>query len=929
MSLYMRQVPEEAFTNTVTPQFLLRVGGLPITTLDPLNFERTTRWLDAVLLLESLLAARKDGLVDGLHEAVNIHKEDQALRRKLINLKRNVFNMDLLVNLKDASQIASVLPSETAALLNEWLDLCDRYQNISRRGPEILSQELGQKRALLKEIINLPDFRKGVLLASPVLNDAIDAYLGSDNLKLARKSRTVEHSLLEYLFRMACKTSPFSTFTSVSFGTFAQTQEVGEQDIDLCIASMEKQSFTRLNMMLLSRLSAQILAAPDVKWSIPVRLTTGWRILNGKVKYIRRKVNAEEHDGPVAKVLDFVQENIIQLPVGSLLRQIIELMEDGHEERLDALIVYLRAHDRHSRSEEEIKRYLQHLLRLSFLIVPAFQLDIHNDRPLAAYRKNLYAIAVPRLNQLADSLGEVEALVDRYATASFPARREIRAEIKAKVTDCYRMPGQPESAIFLPKTLLYEDTAIKPQRLAVNSANWQTLLNQASELQSLLPIFDIKLPDKLMMRGYFQGRFGTGQRCDDFLAFADTYNQDFLQVQKQGLMRTAGGSNELKALENHFNLPEVDKLNEARQEVARYVRQAHARLLPGEKELILGDEFFAAITPHVPHNLGVIQSNAFFSQFASVDQEQLLIVNQIYSGLTLLFSRFAYCFANESGGSIASRLRAALRQLQPPGTVFAELKGGYEATNLNLHPAVTPYELVCPGELSTRPIDEQIPLEDLFIQHDAKTGQLHLASKRLGKEVIPLYLGFLMPLALPEIQQILLNFSYLTMCPLDLWSGTGIGDQADQPGYYPRLRYKNLVLQRAMWRLHPGQIPQRQAEQTDADFFLSVARWRKALGLPAKVFISPDRSQSTASSAEAAKGGPAEKSGPTYKPLYVDFENYFSVTLFEAVMRKTTHGLRITEMLPERDQLWLKHDGEAYVSEFVIEMNHVKGEQDV
>ncbi len=927
MSTHVKQVPKELFTNTVTPQFLLRVAGLPITVMDELHFEQTARWLDAVLLLESLLTTRRDALVNILHEAVNTYKEDQALRRKLINFKRSVFNMRLIGNQADARLIVHVLSPEAAVLLDEWLNLCDRYQEVQARGPEILVRELSLRRGLLKEIINTPDFRKGILLASPILDDAVNAYISSDNLNLTRESRTVERSLLEYLFRMACKTSPFSTFTSVSFGAFEQNQGASEQDIDLSMATTEKQSFTRLNMMLLSRFSRQILAAPDIKWSIPVRLTTGWRILDGKVKYMRRKVSSEDYDGQMAKVLDIVQENIIQLPVRSLLSRIIELMEDGHEERLSAIVAHLCTQDHRYGSEEEIKRYLQHLLRLSFLIVPAFQLDIHKDRPLAAYRKSLYAIALPRLDQLADELGEIEALVDAYATASLSARREMLAEIKEKVKHCYANLGQSQATISLPQTLLYEDTAIKPQRLVVNSASWQLLLAQSSELQSLLPVFDIMLPDKLMMRGYFQRRYGVGQRCDDFLAFADTYNQDFLQLQKRGLPRAVGGGNELKVLENQFNLPEVDKLNNARQEVARYVGQAHAHLSPeGNEELILDDDFRAAVTAHLPHAIGAMQSHTFLSQFAKINHEPLLIINQIYSGQTLMFSRFAYCFAGDPDVSIAAKLGTTLRHLQPPGAIIAELKGGYEATNLNLHPIVTPYELVCPGEISMRPVDEQIPLEDLFVRDDEQTGQLHLYSKRLGKEVIPLYLGFLMPLALPEIQQILLNFSYLTMCPLDLWSGTGIGEQEDKQRYYPRLRYKNIVLQRAMWRLHPSLLLQRETGQSDADFFLSVARWRKALGLPSKVFISPDRSSPVAAPAEAEKDTVAKKPAQSYKPFYVDFENYFSVTLLEAATRKSTNGLQVTEMLPDREHLWFEHDGQNYVSEFVFEMNHVKGE---
>ena len=73
---------------------------------------------------------------------------------------------------------------------------------------------------------------------------------------------------------------------------------------------------------------------------------------------------------------------------------------------------------------------------------------------------------------------------------------------------------------------------------------------------------------------------------------------------------------------------------------------------------------------------------------------------------------------------------------------------------------------------------------------------MRLRSSRLGVEVIPVYLGFLVPLALPEMQRLLMNFSYTSMARIDLWSGV---DQPlrDKPvGGHPRVRYRDLVLTR-------------------------------------------------------------------------------------------------------------------------------------
>ncbi|PJT49535.1 lantibiotic dehydratase, partial [Streptomyces albidoflavus] len=66
--------------------------------------------------------------------------------------------------------------------------------------------------------------RRGLLLASPTLDAGLDAYVRRTAADPAatpdKKHRKIERSLLSYLYRTACKTSPFSTFTGVGLGTF-------------------------------------------------------------------------------------------------------------------------------------------------------------------------------------------------------------------------------------------------------------------------------------------------------------------------------------------------------------------------------------------------------------------------------------------------------------------------------------------------------------------------------------------------------------------------------------------------------------------------------------------------------------------------------------------------------------------------------------
>ncbi len=265
----------------------------------------------------------------------------------------------------------------------------------------------------------------------------------------------------------------------------------------------------------------------------------------------------------------------------------------------------------------------------------------------------------------------------------------------------------------------------------------------------MLPIFDMNLSQKLITRGYFRAKYGVGQRCDDFLLFADTLNSDYFEQYRTNIVgrKTLDDEGKFNRHENHFRQAEINQLDDARQAVAAYVNEAYRQLQdePGTSELILGEDFYSTIAALIPENCKMLQSNTFFSQLAHSEGKPLLVINQLYAGLTLMFSRFAHSFASNDPQVVAT-LRATIERLQPPGAIFAELKGGYDATNLNLHPVVTPYELVCPGELSTRPQQEQIPLADLYVQDDPLQDTLRIYSQRLGKEVIPLYLGFLVPI---------------------------------------------------------------------------------------------------------------------------------------------------------------------------------------
>lgn len=322
---------------------------------------------------------------------------------------------------------------------------------------------------------------------------------------------------------------------------------------------------------------------------------------------------------------------------------------------------------------------------------------------------------------------------------------------------------------------MYEDATLRTDApVTADRDRWdRTVLPGLRALARIMPVFDVNLPRRVVTKGFFLARYGVGGRCDDLLSFAHEFQQDFFEHYTGRSMRRRAfdADNTYVRQENWFRQEEITALDDARVEVARRVNEAYAALPADAEEMVLDETFMTEVAAMVPDTLGTLDPRSFFLQLADQGDRQRVVVNRVYSGMTLLFSRFAHLFAAED---LAGALRAELARLQPPGAVLAELRGGYDATNLNLHPAVTPYELVCPGEISFRPTAEQIHMDDLSVEHDPVADRLLLRSRRLDAEVIPVYLGFLLPMALPEVQQVLLNFAHLGMAQPDLWAGTTV-----------------------------------------------------------------------------------------------------------------------------------------------------------
>ncbi|MFI5806010.1 lantibiotic dehydratase [Streptomyces sp. NPDC051561] len=882
-------------TGTTTMPFMLRVAGLPIDSVRELRCPDSRRWADEVLTEAEGLRALGERVGDLLHGLVG-DNEDEAVRRALLKLRREVFNDRPPRDAPAAVALTTGLDPAAGRALAEWLaghrDLADRKEE----GAGLLAAETGRSRRALCELAGQDRLRKGLLLASPALDAQLAAYLSrteaAPEARPDKKQRKIERSLMSYLYRTVCKTSPFSTFTGVALGEFDDGSLHTRVD-------EEWTSHPRLNVVALGRLAETVIADPVRRADLPVAPASGWGRDDDRVRYVRRWVTAGDDD--TAVTFDAVKDRLFFLRRSGTLERLLALFEERGSLRYGELAGWLAADQ--DAGAEDVERYLQALLDLGMVQVPCLRTEVHDTDPLRAFQTSLLAVDRPWADTLAARLEGPLSCIDRFADAPPAERVALLAELRDGLRDIQQELGAERGRV--PQTVLYEDAAAG-RSTTLGAKAWADLAEEPLRaVESILPAFDLTLPQRIIFKGFFLARHGRGGRCDDLLKLVHDFHEDFFdQYMSFTAAHTSFGPDGQYVPEvNWLGLPELKALDTARLAFVERMRALWDRAQSGDgaDEITVDDSFVADVAGELADIAPHFAPMSHHLQLADRAVDPLVVLNRSYGGLSFPFSRFTHCF-----DGLAGQLLDRAAGTGPGDAVFAEVTGGPVTSNLNLHGRLTEYEIVCPGESGTLDAEHRIGLDDLALVHDEATDRLMLRSTRLGREVIPVYLGYLVPLALPELPRTLLLLSPTSMAPLNVWGGIPESAPVDGMTRRPRVRHGSLVLSRRSWSVAATELPlQTPAGGSDADWFLGWHRFRRTHRLPDRVFATVSDS-----GARGATGA---------KPQYLDFDSPLSLAAFEALIKSPQARVVLREMLPDEDGLHVTSDRGRHVAELAVE----------
>ncbi|MFE1480139.1 lantibiotic dehydratase [Streptomyces fimicarius] len=881
------------------PAFMLRVAGLPVDDVQTLRCPDSRRWADEVLDTTEQLTLLAEKVADQLHGLIG-GSDDEPLRRVLLKLRRDVFNNRLPDPVAAERALARVRALDPAAAraLADWLTGRRALDERRSAGAGLLAAETGRSRTELARIAGHERLRKGLLLASPTLDAQLDGYRRKTDRDAGarpdRKQRKIERSLLSYVYRTACKTSPFSTFTGVAPGVFG-----GSDGLRVRVGE-EWRTQVRLNVVALGRLADAVIADPVRRADLPLALASGWGRDDDRVRYVRRWVTTGDEDAAVT--FDAVKDRLFFLRRSGTLERLLGLFEERGTLRYGELAAWLEQ-DRGA-AREECEQYLGALLDVGMVQVPCLRTEVHDTDPLRAFQDALRGLDRPWADRLADRLEEPAERAARFADAGPDERRALLESVRAGLRAVQEEELGAERAK-VPQTLLYEDAAAG-SGVGLDPDAWRELAaGPLAAVERVLPAFDLTLPQRITFQGFFLARYGHGGRCDDLLKLVHDFHEDFFdQYMTFSAGRTPYDADGAYVPEvNWLGLAKLRALDTARRtftdRMAALWRTAEAAE-PGAAEVRVDEDFLDAISGELDGIAPEFAPMSHHVQIADRPGDPLVVLNRSYGGVSFSFTRFTQLF-----DGLDEQLLADTDALVPEGAVLAEVTGGPVTSNLNLHGRLTPYEIVCPGERGTLEPEFRIALDDLYLVHDPEADRLVLRSVRLDREVIPVYLGYLVPLALPELPRTLLLLSPTSMAPLNVWAGVPEGEPRGGVTGRPRVRHGSLVLSRRSWSAPATVLPLHRPGAPEDGWFLDWHAFRRTHALPDRVFATVSDT-----GARGATGA---------KPQYLDFDSPLSLSAFEALIKSPDARVVFREMLPDEDALSTVSGHGRHVAELAVE----------
>lgn len=803
--------------------FWMRSTGFPFEWLDRLS----------VLAQSPALARHEAALAELERVELGMLRAAQAHVPAAVTKLKRKFRERLLVK---AAELATQLRDEAEPLL---LARDALLQTLAECEPALQADfqaQLQSARQSLVAFLSLPDAREALFLSNPEALQRADALTqrGVDHIDSRARQRI--RLGWNYVQRLCGKNDTASYFGPVAWGSF-----VGADQPNLRVRAYTPWLSSRRTFVehwVVLRLTAAIIADPQLRDGLPISLNPGCHVERGVLHYPIGKTRLL--DPLSAALFDAVH----RAPAGGLtyadlVGQLVALGFAANEGL--ALLEFLLS---------------RHVLDVNMVIAPG------SDRPLDQLTRYLQRMAVPAAAKTPwlILLDRLETLRVAFETGALDARIAALETMRSLLTDVGVDLARAQGQMYVGRFPVYEDCA-RNLEVAIGGEVADAIKEQLRPVMALYSWLVGAVAVRLHER-YLQGWRAlqavapTGEGVD-FLSFFTLVMREahgkLVTEDIRGILRRCWA----EVVTSHLGAPHQDA-----DEVA---------LTPADLALL------ARLLDEAEPRAGTckvlcreVHSPDFMLAASSLEAinrgHYRIVIGEVHPAVHTVSQPVAQPFCPH-----AAEIRQEVQALLAPRTlVVADSPETYQRSHIDWLDVPTLMQVVLPNGGGHVPPERMLP---------AGRGQVVLK----GDELVYRDMG-------TGIEQDL-----LTVLPSDMHrvcfalAGEVIGQMQER-----RLTLGRVILKRRSWQVSTDLLPQGGEPGETLAGYLTWRRWAAGMGLPRHVFVKCD-------------------SEP--KPVYVDFCNPLALDLLASLAKKR-EPMRLTEMRPAPDELWLVDDRGRYCAEF-------------
>lgn len=862
----------------IFPHILCRIASLSFEVLENLHFSDSFRdLLEKERVLEMDLEGIKIKILKDLKSFDTTFSEFLKIRKFKKQIHKKQY-LDLSVNIFENNNIFNKL-----LIYNDLIDKIIKINHLIKIEFEKENLRIKTKLQTLSHHI---DFQNALPLSSISFAKSLQKYWDKNPKDFRKKELQTEQTVMQYIARMAAKTSPFSSFTKVNSFTLERstTLQSGVQKIKNLQTTLESGGTLESGVQKIKNLHTTLESCGTLSFNnFLLQLFQSLFIFNSKIfNYLKIRINStlEKQETEYRFLVNFQNVESFQRVE---IQPILELFESYFTDNQQIAVFELihKIGEEVESEEADLINFVKELVEIGFLEVD-FDFNGNTENWLIKLRDFVKQTPVFDVADVTFFNHLEQQLLD-FSQAMMWQRILILENLHQTIDNFlkkYKFEGNLK-AILSPEQLIYEDVATAKMPHFEEKAIEKLIFSIHNLLEK---VNFLKGKERLQIE-YFFNQFYDENAIVPLLDFYENYFKIGKQIKET-------------------DIPAIQTESELLRNWAKAVGKMVSEKYKKDENLILKIEDFEAINERLKIKTKPLKASslACLALMYEEDGELKAVLNSVTQGYGKMTGRFLKLMPK----AFTEDLRRFNADLETDNLMADNVDASF--FNANIHLPLLKYEISMPKSQNQLPDNQQFKVKDLAICNI--NNEIVLWHLELKKKVEVFDLGIQTLKGRSSLYQLLMNFSPIVPDLQYLKEAIEVIIPQNGKNYmvFPRVIFENWVLFRKEWIFKNWEI---NHQIKYAENWKSIQEIKKILmdkKIEDKFYI---KIQSKISSKII-------QNKSNEKPIYVDVNNIFLLKIFMKLISNENKSIKITEILPISKNL-LKINEQPYCIENVLQ----------